>query len=355
MVDPRVRKVAGILVDYCVNAKKGEHIRVQAQSGAKELINEVCRRILQKGAYPVTVISVPGSDYVYYKNASREQLSKMPEVGKYIVEKCDASITLGGEENLRELTSINSEKIALRRKTLRPLQDITIKKDRWVLFEYPTKALAREAGMSLEKFEDFVYGACIKDWKKETKKLIPLKKAIDKGNKVRIKAPETDLSFSIKGRLAAISKGKHNMPDGEVWTAPVESTVNGYIKYSFPAMRDGKEVSGIRLEFKNGKVIRATAEKNEALLKSMIKMDKGASYIGELGIGTNYSIKQSVKKILFDEKIGGTIHLALGNAYKECRGTNKSALHWDMVRDMRDGGELYIDGKLIQKNGKFLI
>jgi len=180
-----------------------------------------------------------------------------------------------------------------------------------------------------------------------------LKKILDKAKHVRITSPDTDLEFSIKDRKAIKCDGHRNIPDGEVFIAPVKKTVNGYISYSFPAIKSGKEVDGIKLKFKNGKVVKASATKNEKFLKEMINMDKGSCYIGEFGIGMNYGIKKFIKQILFDEKIGGTIHLALGMAYKEGGGKNESALHWDMIKDLRKKGELYIDGKLIQKNGKF--
>ena len=226
---------------------------------------------------------------------------------------------------------------------------------RWVIFFYPTQALAQEAGMSLSEFENFVYRAAIVDWKKESKKLDKLAGIIDKGKHVRIVGKNTELSFSIKGRKHVKCVGDFNMPDGEVFTAPVEDSVNGHIEYSFPGIYAGQEVEGIYLVFEKGKVIKARAKRNYPLLKAMLEADAGARTLGEFGIGTNYKIKKFVKNTLFDEKIGGTIHLALGSTYKEAGGKNKSGIHWDMILDLRKGGELYIDGKLIQKNGKFLI
>jgi aminopeptidase len=209
--------------------------------------------------------------------------------------------------------------------------------------------------MSLDEFEDFVYNATNIDWKKESKKQDKLKRILDKGKMVRIVGEDTDLSFSIMGRKALKCDGKHNMPDGEVFIAPVENSTNGKIAYSYPAIRLGKEVDGIKLEFKNGKVVKFSARKNESLLRESLNIDSGAKRLGEFGIGVNSGIKKFIKQILFDEKIGGTIHLALGMAYKEGGGRNKSAIHWDMIKDLRKGGSLYIDGKLIQKNGKFVI
>jgi aminopeptidase len=209
--------------------------------------------------------------------------------------------------------------------------------------------------MSLEEFEDFAFDAMLIDYKKLSKQEEKIKKILDKGSKVRIIGKDTDISFSIKGRVGVKCAGERNIPDGEVMTAPVEKSTEGHIAYSYPAIYGGKEVSGVKLWFKKGKVVKATAEKNEKYLHAMLKTDKGASYLGELGIGMNYGIKRFIKQILFDEKIGGTIHLALGSAYKECKGTNESALHWDMILDLKKGGKLIVDGKVIQKNGKLLI
>jgi aminopeptidase len=232
---------------------------------------------------------------------------------------------------------------------------VHIKKNNWVICEFPTHSLAQDAEMSLEEFEDFCYAATNQDWKKESKKLDKLKKILDKGKLIRITGENTDLMFKIEERIAIKCDGHRNMPDGEVFIAPVENSTEGYIHYTYPAIYGGREVAGIFLRFHKGNVVEAKAEKGETFLKEMIKTDKGSCKLGEFGIGLNYNIKEFIKQILFDEKIGGTIHLALGMAYPEGGGKNKSALHWDMIKDLRRGGKIFIDGKLIQKNGKFLI
>jgi aminopeptidase len=238
-------------------------------------------------------------------------------------------------------------------KTVNPVSEIILKKDNWVIVDYPTNALAQDAEMSLEEFEDFVFSATNVDWKKESRRQDKLKAILDKGKQVRIIGEDTDLTFSIKGRQGIKCCGHRNMPDGEVFIAPVETTTKGYVKYTYPAIKGGREVTGIKLWFEKGKVVKATAEKNEAYLNKMLQTDKGAKYLGEFGIGTNYNIKRFVKQILFDEKIGGTVHLALGRAYKEGGGKNQSAIHWDMIKDLKVGGEIWIDNRCIQKNGKF--
>ena len=208
--------------------------------------------------------------------------------------------------------------------------------------------------MSLEEFEDFVYGACLVDYEEMSRKEDILKEILDKGSEVYIVGRNTDLTFSIKGREGIKCIGERNLPDGECFIAPVETSTEGYIEYDFPAIYGGREVDGVRLEFKEGKVVKATAEKNEGYLNEMLNIDKGARYLGEFGWGINYGIKKFVKQILFDEKIGGTIHLALGMAYKEGGGVNDSALHWDMIKDLRKDGAVFVDGRCIMKDGKFM-
>ena len=354
-MDERIKKMADILVNYSIEAKKGDRVQIVTEYDAKELALECYRICVKNGAFPSIDVSLPGAGYIYYKYATDAQLKRFPKVAWYEVQNTDCVLYIGAEYNTKELTSIDPKKISLRRKITHKIQEWRVNKTRWCIFEYPTNALAQDAEMSLEEFEDFDYGACIVDWKEESKKQDKLKAVVDKGSKVRIIGKNTDLTFSIKGRQGIKCDGKRNMPDGEVFCAPVDDSAEGYIEYSFPVIYGGKEVSGVRLKFHKGKVVEAHADKNEDYLIKMIDTDKGSRYLGEFGIGVNYNIKKFIKQILFDEKIGGTIHLALGSAYKEGGGKNVSAIHWDMIKDLRDGGELYIDGKLIQKNGKFLI
>jgi len=353
MTDPRTVKLAKILTDYSIKIKKGDYIELNFGAEAKELALECYKNVLKKEALPILSPYLPGFGYAYYKYATEEQLKTFPKLAMYETKLSAGVISIGAELNTKEFTNVNPKKIALRQKTMKPIHDLDIKKNNWILCDYPTNALAQDAEMSLEEFEDFLYNACLRDWKKESKKQDRLKKILDKGKTVRIVAPDTDLTFSIKGRQGIKCDGKRNMPDGEVFCAPVEDTTEGHIRYSYPAVWGGREVSDISLKFHKGKVVKATAEKGEDFLKEMIATDKGSCKLGEFGIGVNYGIKKFIKQILFDEKIGGTIHLALGRAYPEGGGRNESAIHWDMIKDMRKDGRLYIDGKLIQKNGKF--
>lgn len=355
MVDLRIKKLADILVNYSINVKKGNKISLNFGIEAKELALECYKLILQNEAFPLIRVSVPGFGYQFYKLATDKMLIKKPEMELYRAKKLDGTISIGAEYNTRELTNIDPKKISLRSRTVKPISNIILKKNNWVICEHPTDSMAQEAEMSLEELQDFVYSACLQDWKKMSKKQDKLKKILDKGNKAQIIGDNTDISFSIKGRQGIKCDGHRNMPDGEVFIGPVETSTKGYIQYSFPAIKNGVAVPDVRLEFKNGKVVKTKASKNEQYLQQMIKTDPGACRLGEFGIGLNFGIKKFIRNILFDEKIGGTIHLALGMAYKEGNGKNESAIHWDMIKDLRQGGKIIIDGKVIQKNGKFLI
>ncbi len=353
MTDPRILQTAKILVDYSTKIKKGEKVRINTDPSSAPLAKEIYKLCIQRGAYPSVNCSLPGFSYAYYKYASNEQLKKFPEVSMYEAKKTQAWITISGEDNTREFTNVNHEKLALRRRTTNKLSEWILNHTRWVGFDYPTNALAQDAEMSLEEYEDFVYGAVLLDWKKWSKRMEKLRDAMNKTNEVRIITDDTDLKMSIKGRNAVIGDGRYNMPDGEVFTAPIVESVEGHINFQYPAIYNGNEVEGVRIEFKNGKAVNEKATKNQKFLTAMLNTDKRARYLGELGIGANYGITKFTKNILFDEKIGGSIHIAFGSAYKECKGTNKSALHWDMIKDLRQGGKLYFDGRLVQKNGKF--
>ena len=353
MTDARIAKLANILTNHSIKIKKGDIIELSFGIEAAPLALEVYKNILKKGALPAIHAVPPGFSYAYYKHASEEQLSKTPIIGMFEAKKSAGSISIGSPVNTRELTNIDPKKMALRSKAAKPISDIYLKKNNWVICEYPTNALAQDADMSFEEFENFVYNATNIDYKALSRKQTKLKKILDKGKEVKILAHDTDLRFSIAGRKAIKCDGTRNVPDGEVFIAPVDDSAEGYIAYTYPAIRGGREVDGIRLEFKQGKVAKATATKNEKYLKEMINTDRGSKYLGEFGVGMNYNIQKFVKQILFDEKIGGTIHLALGMAYKEGGGKNESAIHWDMIKDLREGGAIYIDGKCIQRNGKF--
>ena len=353
MIDSKIIRLADILTKHSIRIKQGDIIELSFGTEAVPLALECYKNILRKGAFPVIRCVPSGFSYAYYRNAKEEQLTKTPVIAMFEAQKAAGSISIGAPLNTRELTNIDPKKMAMRSKAVKPVTEVYLKKNNWVICEYPTHSLAQDADMSLEEFSDFVFKATNINYKDLSKKQTKLKKILDKAKEVKILAPDTELTFSLAGRKSIKCDGKRNVPDGEVFIAPVEKSTEGYIAYSYPAIKGGREVDGIRLEFKKGKVVKATATKNEEYLKQMINVDKGAKYLGEFGVGMNYNITKFVKQILFDEKIGGTIHLALGMAYKEGGGKNESAIHWDMIKDLRHGGSIYIDGKCIQRNGKF--
>lgn len=351
MVDERIKKVAKILVDYSLDVQKDEKVMIRFNHEANPLALEIYKRILKKDAFPIVRPSLSGYSYAYYKNAKKHHLKHYPKLFEHTAKNIDAYVNLGGKDNTRELSNIDPKKISMKSKTTKPISDI-IHKKKWALFEYPTRALAQESEMSLKEFGDFVYSASIKDWEKKSKELHKIKEIVDEAEQVRIVGEGTDISFSVKGRVGSASAGHHNLPDGEVFTSPVEDSTEGKIKFSFPGVRYGTAVEGISLEFKKGKVVKAEAEKNEKFLKKMLKTDKNAKRLGEWGIGLNYDIQDFVRNILFDEKQGGSTHLALGNSFEECKGNNPSAIHWDMIKDLRKDGAIIVDGKTFMKKGK---
>ncbi len=355
MVDERISRIAEILVDYSTQIKKGDRVQIVTDYEAKDLALEVYKLALQRGAYVRVKTDLPGRAYIFYKYASEDQIKHFPEVEYFEIKNTDVYIAIRAPENVKELSNIDPKKIADRYKVLKPILDWRVEKTRWVIFYYPTNALAQEAGMSLQEFEDFVFSACLVDWKKMVEDMRRIKEAIDKTDKVVIESSDTHLEFSVKGRRSVIGDGTKNMPDGEVFTSVVEDSVNGEIYFDIPAVYMGNVVEGIYLKFKDGLVVEAKARENEEFLLKMLETDRGSKRIGEFGIGLNYNITRPVKNILFDEKIGGTIHLALGRGYEETLSKNESAIHWDMIKDLRKDGKIYFDGKLVMEKGRWLI
>lgn len=350
MVDERIRKLADILVNYSLKIEKKDVIQLNFDLEAKDLALEVYKGILKKGAYVKLNVNIAGFDSVFYDNISDEQMRYLPKLYLHEAKMIDGIITINAR-NHKDIANISPDRISGWQRTLFPLSEIRFKKNNWVLCGYPSVEGAEDAGMSLSEFEDFVFSATNIDWAAMSKRQDLLKSIVDKGKNVRIVGEGTDLTFSIKGNKGVKCDGKCNMPDGEVFTSPRKNSVNGRISFNFPTVYMGKEVSGVVLEFKDGKVVGVSAAKNEAFLREMLETDEGAKYLGEFGIGVNYSIKKFIKNILFDEKIGGTIHLALGMAYKEAGGKNESAIHWDMITRPE---KVFIDDKLILKDGEFM-
>ncbi|HEX6710740.1 MAG TPA: aminopeptidase [Rubrobacter sp.] len=361
MTDGRVGKLARVLVDYSIEAREGDQVLVFGEVGAGPLFNELYARLLQVGATPITQVSLPGMQELFFEHAQELHYKEIPGVTRAIYEGVDAQIGIRSPSNTRALANVDPSKQQDLQRRNRPLSEMVLEKDRWVLTLFPTEALAQEAYMSLAEYEEFAFEAMglneddpVRYWGEKSAQQERLKKRLEEAREIRIVGPETDLTLSVEGRTFVNSAGKHNMPCGEVFTGPVEDSANGTVYFGVPAAIEGREVSGARLRFEEGKVVEAGAEKGEEYLMSLLEADAGARYLGELGIGTNYGIRRASANVLFDEKLGGTVHLAIGRSYAETGGKNDSSVHTDLVCDLREGGELYADGELIQENGRFL-
>ena len=367
MIDQRIEKYAELLVNYCVAVKPHDKVIIHGNILAEPLLSALYKYVLKVGAYPLLDVSLPNKDELLFKNASEKQISYIHETEKHIVENYDVDIFIESSQNTKNLTNINPSKIALHakaRKSIRKtfMHRVAKEEMRWVYAIFPTNALAQDAAMSLSDYEDFVYNACLPDlnnpiayWQELQ---VRQQKIVDwfvGKKKIHVIAEDTDLKMSIDGRTFSNCDGRENMPDGEVFTGPIENSVEGHIKFSFPGIYKGNEVEGVQLWFEQGKVVKATADKNETFLNEMINSDEGAQYVGEFAIATNENITKFTKSILFDEKIGGTIHIALGAGYPETGSKNESGIHWDMICDTRNQSEIWVDDELIFKNGEFVI
>jgi aminopeptidase len=357
MTDLRNKRLAKILVDYSVGVKKGDKVVVTCNSAVGlPLVREVYKLLLLTGALPHLQLGDEQLDYFYYRHATRAQLIQKPEISLFLARWADKFINIVAESNPKELANIEPSKQTLRSKTTKEVKDIILTK-KWVLTYYPTAGMAYASSMSLHELEEFYFQACLKNWQKEKEKMKKLKKILDDAKKLKIIGLQTELEMSLTGRKFAICAGEYNMPDGEVFGAPLETSLEGQIYFDFPSVYQGKEVKGVKLFFQKGRVVNFEARENSQFLAEILKVDAGARRIGELGIGTNFTINHFMQNILFDEKMGGTIHLALGSSFKEEEGggKNESAIHWDIIKDMRKkGSKIFVDGKLIFKDGKIL-
>jgi aminopeptidase len=352
-MDERTEKLAKLLIDYSLNVKANENVIISGSIEARDFIEALYKQVILKGGHPILRINLPGLNYFFYKNAKPNQINKFPDHFDYMVKHAQKYIGIVTEANTKELTNCDPKKIVARGKVTDPISDYIVNEKDKILrctVGFPCQALAQEAEMSLEEYEDFVFNACLQDWNLIGKNIDKILNTFKKGKEVHLIGENVDLKFKIHGDKAAADKGEENMPGGETFMAPVRESAEGWIKFEYPAIRDGKEVTGIYLKFKNGKVIEAKAEKNEEFLKEMLATDKNSSYIGEFGIGMNPKITRFTGELLYDEKIGGTIHLALGMAYKENGGGNDSAIHWDIVKSMKKA-KIILDNKVIQENG----
>ena len=366
-MDKRVEKLADVLTAYAMPAEPGQKFALEGTTLAEPLMLALYERLLKQGAYVYFRLSFPHAAPVFYANAGPKQLDYVWEPDRWLFDNLDARFAIISDANTKQLARVEPARIAAVSRARKPLQDTMLRRTaektmRWCVTLHPTEGLAIDAGMSLADYEDFYYRACLVDRPDPVAEWTALKdrqeKAVEwmKGrNKVHIEGEGTDLWLEVGGRTFEAANGNFNFPDGEFFTGPIEDRTHGVISFSYPAIWQGKSVEGIQLVFEEGKVVSATSRTNQEFLREMLAADEGASILGELGIGTNYGIAEFTGSILLDEKIGGTIHLALGASYPETGGLNESAIHWDMVCDLRQGGRITVDGDLLMEDGKLLV
>jgi aminopeptidase len=367
MADLRIEKLAELLVNYSVAVKAEDKVVIQSETPAEPLVKAVYANTLKAGGHPLALVSPSGINELIYKHASDEQLQHIQPPYKLVYDTYDVLINIGATGNTKALSNVDPARIVTRQRARTELQKTFMERSargelRWVTLLYPTNAYAQDAEMSLAEYEDFVYAACLGDpndpvgyWKRFSARQQKAVNWLKGKKKIHVTAPDTDLTLSVDGRTFINCDGRMNMPDGEVFTGPVEDSINGHVCFSYPAIENGHEVTGVRLWFENGKVVKASAEKNEEFLLKTLETDEGARRVGEFAFGTNTGITKFSRQILFDEKIGGSFHMALGAGYPETGSKNESAIHWDMICDMRQGGEVTVDGKVFYKNGQFAI
>ncbi len=365
MNDPRVTNLAKILVHYSTKVSEGDTCLIEGPVAAEPLVAIVYGEVLKAGGQPVLSMAFDGQPESFFRNASDAQLEWISPLSKWAAEEADARIVIGADTNTRALSSIAPERQTKRQAATRGLIDQVMKRSargehRWVYTIFPTNAYASDAEMSLREFEDFYYGACLADvddplaaWEEASRETKRLAELATGHSEVHITGPGTDLRLGIEGRTFIPCFGDRNMPDGEFFTGPLEDAVDGEVSFQLPAMVAGREVAGVRFRFESGNVVDASAERGEEFLIELIDTDEGARRLGELGIGTNYRIDRGTRDVLLDEKIGGTVHLAVGASYPESGGKNESAVHTDLVCDLRQGGRIEVDGELLQENGVF--
>ena len=361
MIHPIHEKYAQLLVSYCCEVQAGERVSINLDTEAMPMARALVREVLKADAQPILHMTYPEMMVDVLELVSERHLSSEPTFELSEIKQIDAWMRVRGGSNNRMLQNANKETLSKIAKRQRVVQNLRLK-TKWVGTQFPTNASAQDAGMSLDDYEKFVYGAMylfeadpVAKWRELHAFQAELINHLAAAKTVRIVAEGTDLTLNVNGRTWVNSDGHHNMPSGEVFTGPIEDSANGHITYTVPSAVSGVEVENIRITFENGKAVTAKADKGDDLLQAQLNSDDGARYLGELGIGTNLSIQVPTKSILYDEKIGGTVHLALGQSYTETGGTNESAIHWDMICDLRQGGAIYLDGELFQENGTFKV
>lgn len=367
MTDPRLTKWARVLVDYSLTIQPEQLVVIGGSPLAAPLIREVYRTVLERGAFPVVQVALPGLAEILFRTANERQLSYVSPDERIGPEQADALLRILSESNTKALSGVDPQRQQLHQRARTELRQRYLEraaegKLNWCVTLYPTEAYAQDAEMSLEEYETFVYRAAFLDrddpvaaWREQSQEQERLIRWLADKREVHIRAPDTDLRLSIAGRRFVNADGKKNFPDGEIFTGPIEDSVEGTIRFSYPSMVQGRRVEDIRLWFEGGRVVKATAARNEEFLHRMLETDEGARYVGEFAFGLNRAIERFTGNILFDEKIGGTVHLAIGAGYPETGSRNRSAVHWDMICDLRRDSEVWVDGILFMKDGRILV
>ena len=368
MSDPRLARLAELVVGYSLELQPGQIVRIDSPTIAAPLGEELYRAGLRADGYPYLSVELESLPEILVREGSGDQIEFISPVAETEIDRVDAIVTIWAERNTRALTGVEPERhqrliAASRALTNRRWERISAGELRWLGVLFPTAAHAQDAGMSLDDYERFVYRAChvededgdpVAHWQATKDKLATRAEQLSRARELRIVGPDTDLRLVVEGRRWEAADGRYNMPDGEVYTSPVETETAGEIRFTFPALFQGREVEDIRLRFEGGRVVQAEARRGGAFLDALLEMDEGARRLGEVAFGLNYEIDRFTRNILFDEKIGGTMHVALGSAFKELGGLNDSGLHWDLVCDLRAEGEVYADGELVWSAGQFL-
>jgi len=357
MTDPRVEQYAQLLVERCLDVQPGWQVVAMGDPGGRPLLRAAARLIAQRGAYLISRGSHADVGTAWLKNAPLDVIASPSPIDQYTFENMDALLAISAPENTREGSDVPFERLVAFRQSRKTYIDRVVNWTLpWVGCNFPTPALAQDAGMSLEAYSDFLYSACLLDWDAVARNMRHLADRFDAADEVHLVGEGTDLRFSLKGRVAKIDDGRVNMPGGEFFYSPVEDSAQGVITYAeYPAMYLGHAVEGVRLEFDKGRVVKATSHTDEDFLNSTLDSDDGARYLGELGVGCNPGIQRHMRDTLYDEKINGTVHLALGAGFPFIGGKNISSVHWDMVKNLRNGGKIILDGQPVQENGQWRV
>jgi aminopeptidase len=368
LADQRVEKFARILVDHSTKVSPGDRVGITATTEAEPLVRALYKLVLDRGGHPHVLFDLPGQEELFFAHAGDEQLDFVPRFHKMAFEEFEVLVKIRSEVNTRALSGVDPARQARRQRAMAALLEAQMRRGaekslRWMSTLFPTNAYAMEAEMGLAEYQDFVYRALHADedtpdpvayWQRVEREQQRIVERIEGHDRVELRGPNVDLSLSIKGRTFRNASGQHNLPDGEIYTGPVEDSAAGWVRYTYPAVYQGRVVEGVELTFEKGRVVKANARKNEPFLLRQLETDPGARYLGEFAIGTNFEIDRFTHNILFDEKIGGSFHMALGAGYPETGSRNKSIIHWDMICDLRQDSEIRVDGEVVYRNGQFV-